>query len=187
MYWRKMVKCVANLLTPIENSRPISKWKYKNYLLRLTKMNLGQNVAIGTGFECINGCEENITIDDYVAIGHNVKLYNFGAIKIGSFTTFAADVVITNGGHDLASFEPFSGEVKIGRGCWFGQGAKIVRPLTIGDNVIVAAGAVVTSDVPSNSIVAGVPAKVIKQRELAEKVWFLGGNYFNPVTFDLVK
>jgi acetyltransferase-like isoleucine patch superfamily enzyme len=186
MYLRRLIKYVANLLTPIEGTVDMNKWERKNKALRCTKMNIGRNVAIGTGFECITGYEENITIDDYVALGHNVKFYNFGSIKIGSFTTFAADVAITNGGHDLTTLEPFSGEVKIGRGCWIGQGARIVRPVSIGDNVVIAAGAVVISDIPSGAVVAGVPARVVKYREVADKIWFLGNNYFCSKTFQLV-
>lgn len=186
MLIRRSIKYIANLVTPLETTNKLSKWEFKNRLLRLTKMVIGQNVAITTGFECITGNEQKITLGDYVALGHNVKLYNFGPIKIGSFTTIAADVTITNGGHEISTLEPSSGEINIGNGCWIGHGARIVRPVTIGDNVIIAAGAIVTSDIPSESIVAGVPAKIIKQRELPEKVWFLGNNYFCPKTFRLI-
>lgn len=56
-------------------------------------------------------------------------------------------------------------DVIIGNGVWLGANAVIVPGLKIGDGSIVAAGAVVTKDVPTNSIVGGVPAKVIKARE----------------------
>lgn len=186
MRFRRVLKGLANLATPPDITSQLSKWEMKNKFLRLAKLNIGKNVAIGPGFECITGLEQHIHIENYVAIGHNVKLYSFSHIKIGSFTTFAADVTITNGGHDLSDFMPSAGEVIIGRGCWIGHGARIVRPVTIGDNVIIAAGAVVTRDIPANSIVLGVPAKVIKVRELPDKVWFLDNAYFNPHDFTLV-
>ena len=53
------------------------------------------------------------------------------------------------------------GKIVIGNNCFIGYGTKIMPGVTIGDNVIVGAGAIVTKDVPSNHIVAGVPAKVI--------------------------
>ena len=100
---------------------------------------------------------------------------------------FAADVTLTNGGHDKNTFEPFSGPLSIGSGCWISNGARIVGPLTIGDNAIVAAGAVVVDDVPPCAIVAGVPAKVIGYRVLPDKVWHLGDRWFSPHTFEAVE
>ena len=54
-----------------------------------------------------------------------------------------------------------AGKIKIGNNCFIGMGCKIMPGVTIGDNVIVGAGAIVTKDIGSNVIVAGVPAKVI--------------------------
>lgn len=97
---------------------------------------------------------------------------------------FAADVTLTNGGHHPDTFIPFSGPLKVGNGCWIGNGARIVGSLTIGDNAIVGAGAVVIRDVPAGSIVAGVPARKIGERALPEKVWHLGNTFFDPITFE---
>lgn len=58
-----------------------------------------------------------------------------------------------------------SSPVKIGNGVWIGAGAIICPGVTIGDHTIIAAGAVVTKDVPSGSIAAGIPAKVIRTLE----------------------
>ncbi len=179
------MKYVANFITPPDITVRLDKWERKNKFLRLTGMHIGKHVAIGPGFQCITGLEQHITIDDYVAIGHNAKLYSFAPIRIGSFTTIAADVSFTNGGHDIATLEPHAGEIKIGRGCWIGHGVRIVKPVTIGDNVIIAAGALVTKDVPDGALVVGMPAKITKYRELPEKVWFLNNTYFDPSTFTL--
>lgn len=53
--------------------------------------------------------------------------------------------------------------VKIGNRVWVGAHATILAGVTVGDNSVIAAGAVVTKDVPANVVVAGVPAKIIKQ------------------------
>jgi acetyltransferase-like isoleucine patch superfamily enzyme len=61
-------------------------------------------------------------------------------------------------------YVPDSGrDIVIGRHCYLGQGAIVIGPVTIGDYAVVAAGAVVTHDVPPRTMVAGVPAKPIKQ------------------------
>ena len=62
------------------------------------------------------------------------------------------------------------GEVKIGLNVWIGDKVTILGGVTIGDNVIIAANAVVTKDVPSNSIAAGIPAKVVKTLELCQNL-----------------
>ena len=55
--------------------------------------------------------------------------------------------------------------INIGDNCYIGTGVTILGPLTIGNNVTIAAGAVVLSDVPDNAVVAGVPAKVVKIKD----------------------
>ncbi len=62
-------------------------------------------------------------------------------------------------------------ETIIGNNCFVGTGAKIMAGVHMGDNVIVGANAVVTKDVPAYSIVAGVPAKVIKKYNFETKKW----------------
>ena len=59
----------------------------------------------------------------------------------------------------------------IGNNVWIAAGAKVLGPITIGDDVIIGANAVVVKDVPSHSIVAGVPAKIIKRRNHTDEPW----------------
>lgn len=154
-------------------------------LRRVGGIEVGQGAAVDTGFEWLT-CSK-LTIEDHAAIGKNVKIYNFSEIVIGKFCMFAGDIIIANGGHDKDTFVPFSGPLRIGRGCWIGAGARIVGAnLTIGDHAIVGAGAVVLDDVPEGAIVAGVPAKVIGYRKVPEKVWHLGNTWFSSKTFELL-
>lgn len=86
-------------------------------------------------------------------------------IEIGDDVAIARDVII----RDTDAHEIIDGKhqkeknVKIGNHVWIGTRAIIMKGVTIGDGAIVAAGAIVTKDVPANSIVAGVPAKIINE------------------------
>jgi acetyltransferase-like isoleucine patch superfamily enzyme len=100
--------------------------------------------------DCFFDLSAPITIGDYVRLGHQVMLMT-NTHKMG-------DAICRAG--DLESFP-----VTIGRGAWLGARSTILPGVTVGEGAIVAAGAVVTKDVPANCIVGGVPAKIIKRLE----------------------
>lgn len=89
-----------------------------------------------------------------------------GGIELGDDCMIGHQVVIATLNHDLmperrASMIP--AKVTLGRNVWVGAHATILPGVTIGDNSVVAAGAVVTKDVPANCVAAGVPARVVKR------------------------
>jgi acetyltransferase-like isoleucine patch superfamily enzyme len=185
-FLRRLLKGIADWITPLPPKLEYPRWKLKNRLLRLSGLNIATTgVAIGAGFQCIDGQEETIKIDSYVSIGHNVKLWNFDEIHIEKFSMIAAGVTITNGWHNKSTLEPISGLISIGPGCWIGANATIIGSVNVGANSIIAAGALVNKDVLPNSIVAGVPAKVIGTRELPDRVWHLNNIYFCPNEFEI--
>lgn len=186
-YYRNNCKRIANFLAPTPLNTDLTKWEKKNKWLRRAGIKVGKGVAIDHSFTCLTGLEDNIIIEDYAALGIGLKIWNYNEVIIGTFSMFASDVTLVNGGHNPNTFLPFSGPLKIGKGCWIGIGAKIIGPLTIGNNAIVGAGAVVIKDVPESAIVVGVPAKVIGYRELPEKIWHLGDIYFSPNTFQIME
>ena len=185
-YIRHIIKAIADIFTP--SAPHYQGWERKNFWLRFAGLNISKvGVAIGSGFQCIDGHEENIRIDRHVAIGHNVRLWNFGEVHIGQFCMIAAGVTVSNGWHDKSTFVPASGPTTIGPGCWIGVNATIVGSVSIGENAIIGAGALVNKDVPPNSIVAGVPAKIIGTRQLPDRVWHLGDIYFCPHDFEILQ
>lgn len=184
-YFRRVIKVIADVSTPL--APHYMGWERKNFWLRLSGLNISKDgVAIGSGFKCIDGNEENIQIERHVAIGHNVRLWNFDNIHIGQFCMIAAGVTVSNGWHDKSTFVPTSGSISIGPGCWIGTNATIVGSVSIGSNSIIGAGALVNKDVPPNSIVAGVPAKIIGIRQLPDRVWHFGGIYFCPHRYEIL-
>jgi acetyltransferase-like isoleucine patch superfamily enzyme len=92
-----------------------------------------------------------------------------GRITIGEYAFFGHGVSLLTGTHDISERDldrqqaiPTGGrDIHIGRGAWISSNATVIGPCAIGDHAVVAAGAVVTEDVPSGAIVAGVPARVV--------------------------
>ena len=108
---------------------------------------------------------QNITVGKNVFINSGCCFQDQGGIEIGNNVLIGQQVVLATLNHDLmpekrANMSP--APIKIGNDVWIGAHATILAGVTIGNGAVVAAGAVVTKDVPANTVVGGVPAKVIK-------------------------
>lgn len=141
-------------------SRHIRKWWLQLFGAKIGKRTLPcrrVEVLLPLGLKLGNG----------VAVGWFAELDARGGIEVGDNTNISSHVKIITGSHDIddpyftADFKP----VIIGERCWLGTGAIVLQGVTIGDGAIVAAGAVVTKDIPPYEIWGGVPAKKIRDRE----------------------
>ena len=118
-------------------------------------------------FACINNAVGDVMIGNHTRIGlHNTII---GPVEIGSHVNLAQGITVTALNHNFDNTEKRIDEqgvstnpVTIEDDVWIGANAVILPGVTIGNHCVVAAGAVVTKDVPPHSLVAGVPAKVIK-------------------------
>lgn len=146
------------------------------------KIWIGDDVTLGgtnswvVGFKVSNDAQ--LVIEDHVNIGYQNTISVAKSVRIGAHTMLASRVQIyDNISHPLSPerrlrHESFSldeaSPVVIGRNCWIGNGAIIMRGVTIGENSVVGAGSIVTTDVPPNTLAAGVPARVIRSIEASE-------------------
>ncbi|MDE6597592.1 MAG: sugar O-acetyltransferase [Clostridia bacterium] len=108
---------------------------------------------------------QNITVGKNVFINSGCCFQDQGGIEIGDNVLIGQQVVIATLNHELAPenrADMLPAPVKIGNGVWIGAHATVLPGITIGNGAVVAAGAVVTKDVPENTVVGGVPARVIK-------------------------
>ena len=108
---------------------------------------------------------KHTTIGKNVFINHGCSFLDLGGITIEDEVLIGPQVKLVTENHPVDPSNRKSLDVKsvhIGKNVWLGAGAIILPGVTVGENSIVAAGAVVTKDVPSNTIVGGVPAKYIK-------------------------
>ncbi len=119
---------------------------------------------------------ENILvgIDAYPGIMNGCYIQGKGGIIIGDYTQIAPNVAIVSANHDLYdSRNHVLKQVKIGKYCWIGAGAKIMPGVEIGDWTIVGAGAVVTKSFPEgHCIIAGVPAVKVKDLDKTKCIPF---------------
>ena len=119
----------------------------------------------------------------HVHFGKNVYA-NFGLtmvddthIYVGDYTMFGPNVIVATAGHPILpalrekSYQ-YNMPVHIGRNCWIGGGAIILPGITIGDNVVVGAGSVVTKDLPSNVVAVGNPCRILREVSEHDKEYY---------------
>ena len=101
----------------------------------------------------------------YFANCGNSYIQGINGIHIGDYTIIAPSVKLISANHSKVNYDLHirQGPIIIGRHCWIGTNVVILPSVEIGDNVIIAAGSVVTKSFPPNVIIAGNPAKIIKQ------------------------
>ena len=129
---------------------------------------VGADPAVLPVFNCDNG--KNIHVGDHFLANYNVTILDIGPVRIGNDVMIGPGTVITTVNHPMSpkgrrAHLGIMRPVTIGNDVWIGCNCTILPGVTIGNNVVVAAGAVVTKDVPDNSLVGGVPAKVIRTLE----------------------
>jgi acetyltransferase-like isoleucine patch superfamily enzyme len=116
------------------------------------------------------GPEPVLHVGDRCVIGRGSHIVAHHSIEIGDDVYTGPYVYITDQNHKYEDIDtpigrqwPVNSAVRIGAGCWLGTGAVILPGATVGRNVVVAAGSVVRGEVPDNCVVAGVPAKIVRQ------------------------
>ena len=110
---------------------------------------------------------KNIKIGKNVIINHNLTCMSRGSIEIEDNVMIGPEVALLTANHDFADhWVLLCGKIHIKRNAWIGARAVILPGVTVGENAVVAAGAVVTKDVQANTVVGGNPARVIRRLEV---------------------
>ncbi len=148
----------ANTLPPSQRDRRMA-------LLRGLFGAMGEDCAVLPPFQCDYGC--NIHAGARLFVNFGCIVLDCAAVTIGDDVQVATAVQIITATHPLDPTERLSGwemarPVRIGHRAWIGSGAILLPGVTVGDDAVVGAGAVVTRDVPPGAVVAGNPARVIR-------------------------
>ena len=156
----------------------------------------GPDFEIGDRFQIWSGTRQTqvtgpgrIRIGDGVFLNTGVIVYSEVAVTIGNDVALANDAyVMDTSSHGIEGREPKAAAVSIGDGTWVGARAMVLPGVTIGTRVVVGAGAIVTRDVPDEVLVAGNPARVVRELtypDYCKRAWhdiycFCPGSLRNP-------
>ncbi|MCH4014614.1 MAG: sugar O-acetyltransferase [Solobacterium sp.] len=129
---------------------------------------VGEDSTLLPGFACDNG--KNIHVGKKFIANYNVTILDCAPVNIGDYVMIGPNTLISAVNHPMTPMGrrkhlAIAKPVNIGNDVWIGANVTIVPGVTIGNNVIIAAGAVVTKDVPDNTLVGGIPARVIHKLE----------------------
>lgn len=144
---------------------------------KVLREGIGRNVFLRRGVR-FEGNPQNVRIGDYTYIN---SAYLYDQVEIGKYCSVAHQVCIAPGEHHLHRLSTYPVQIRvlgkgwenvfpdkkrtsIGNDVWIGSHATILSGVQVGDGAVIAAGAVVTRDVPAYAVVGGVPAKVLKYR-----------------------
>ena len=130
----------------------------------LTGHELDPSVRVLPPFHTDGG--RNLRFGRNVFVNHGCTAMDFGGIDIGDDVMIGPNVHLISSGHPLdpaiRRSQITTAPICIGRGAWIAAGAMVLQGVVVGDDAVVAAGAVVTKDVPARTLVAGVPAQIIR-------------------------
>ncbi len=98
----------------------------------------------------------------------NLTMVDDTHIYVGDYTMFGPNVTLATAGHPILpelreKAYQYNAPIHIGRNCWLGAGVIVLPGITIGDNVVIGAGSVVTKDLPDNVVAVGNPCKVLRE------------------------
>lgn len=153
------VRNIGNALIFNIPSRHLRLWTYKCFGGKIGKETCFFRTT-GFNYPC------NIELGNNTLIGSHCFLDGRGGIKVGNNVNISSGVQMITGGHDIDSsdFKDVFLPIEIGDYAWICTNALILQGVKIGKGAVVAAGSVVTKDVPDYAVVGGVPAKYIRQR-----------------------
>lgn len=139
---------------------------YRSVALRLWGAKIGKRCAIAASAKI--WAPWQLEVGDYVALGPRSEIYNVARIVMGSNITVSQGAYLCTASHDISKIKKplVTKSIQLGDSTWIGARAIVLPGVTIGEGAVVAAGAVVTKDVESWTVVGGNPAKFIKKREL---------------------
>lgn len=160
----KHVSAVLYCLSEFESLvlRPKQHNLFRRLYLRIKGVRFGRHCFIGNGLRLYKPPSHHLEFGENLCIGENAGIFVHSIIQIGSSFLAAPGLTINNGTHDLELMTPSALPISIGDRVWCGVNVTIIAGAKIGDDCVIGANSLVNSDIPSNSLAYGTPAKVVR-------------------------
>ena len=139
----------------------------KAALLQEMFAEIGEGCYIETPFHANFG-GQHVHFGNNIYANFNLTLVDDTHIYVGDCTMFGPNVVVATAGHPICpelreQLYQYNAPIRVGRNCWLGANVVVVPGVTIGDNVVVGAGSVVTHDLPDNVVAVGNPCRILRE------------------------
>lgn len=163
--FEEQLNCL-NRLYDFNQTRPTELDKREKILHELFA-EIGEGCYIEPPFHA-NWGGHHVHFGKNIYANSNLTLVDDTHIYVGDYTMFGPNVVIASAGHPILpelreKGYQYNAPVHIGKNCWLGAGVIVVPGITIGDNVVIGAGSVVTKDIPPNVVAVGNPCKILRE------------------------
>ena len=172
MEWQ--TKCLDRLYD-FNMTRP-TEGKKRESMLKEMFAEIGEGCYIEPPFHANFG-GAHVHFGKNIYANFNLTLVDDTHIYVGDYTMFGPNVTVATAGHPILpelreKMYQYNFPVHIGKNCWIGTGVVIVPGITIGDNVVIGAGSVVTKDLPSNVVAVGNPCRVLREVNERDKKYY---------------
>ena len=170
----EQLRCLDKLYD-FNATRP-TELKKRGELLREMFAEIGEGCYIEPPLYC-NWGGKHVHFGKDVYANFGLTMVDDTHIYVGDYTMFGPNVVVASAGHPILPelrerAYQYNFPVHIGRNCWIGAGVVIVPGVTIGDNTVIGAGSVVTKDIPANVVVAGSPARILRDTTCDDQTYY---------------
>ncbi len=178
---REQQKCLDRLYE-FNHTRPSEPEKRKA-LMKEMFAELGEGCYIESPFYSNFG-GGHIHFGDHIYCNFGVTMVDDTHIYVGDHTMFGPNVTVATAGHPIlpelrAKGYQYNAPVHIGKNCWIGAGVLIMPGITIGDNVVVGAGSVVTKSLPSDVVAVGNPCRVLREVNAHDREYYFKDRRIN--------
>jgi len=149
---------------------------------------MGTNCYVETPFHA-NFEGHHVHFGHHVYANFNLTLVDDTHIYVGDHTMIGPNVTIATAGHPItpdlrAKNYQYNMPVHIGKNCWLGAGVIVLPGITIGDNVVIGAGSIVTKDLPDNVVAVGNPCHVLRSVSEHDREFYFKDRQIDPALFE---